>query len=91
MRFTWDPNKAKSNLKKHGVSFEEAATAFGDPLAQDMPDPGHSDEEDRSILIGESSGQRIVVVWLTERPRGTIRIIGAREAEPRERRAYEEG
>ena len=54
MRFEWDPEKARRNVAKHGVSFEEAATAFGDPLSLTILDPDHSEEEDRFILLGEN-------------------------------------
>lgn len=65
--FEWDNEKAISNLAKHGVSFEEAVTVFGDPLATTVPDPAHSDAEERWWTIGLSSLQRIVVVWHTDR------------------------
>ena len=90
MEFAWDSEKAQSNLAKHGLSFDEAATAFGDPLSLTIPDPDHSDDEDRFVLLGESYAGRLVVVVFTERGE-RIRIISARIATPRERRAYEEG
>ena len=90
MRFEWHPEKAAANLAKHGVSFEEASSVFGDPLATTVPDPDHSTSEERLLTTGMSNQQRVVIVWHTERD-DTIRIIGAREATPRERRTYESG
>jgi uncharacterized protein len=90
LRFTWDARKAKANLKKHGVTFTEAATAFADPLSITIPDPEHSDIEERFILIGQSQHQHLVVVAHVERG-DVIRIISARPANRRERTAYEEG
>jgi uncharacterized protein len=89
MNFTWDPEKAATNLEKHGLSFEEASTAFGDPLQRNMPDPLHSDDEDRSVLMGMTSAGRLAVVVNTERD-GTTRLITARIATPAERRRYEQ-
>lgn len=89
MEFEWDPDKAATNLEKHDVSFEEAATAFGDPLSRTIDDPDHSEDEDRFILLGETLTGRLVVVAHTER-RDNIRIISARQATPSERRDYEE-
>jgi len=88
--FDWDDKKAKRNLKKHGVSFEEASTVFRDPLARTIDDPLHSDEEDRFVSLGESRRQRLLVVVFTERG-GKIRIISARVATRHERKDYEEG
>ena len=90
MRFEWDSEKAASNLTKHGVSFDEASTVFGDPLATTIADPDHSVDEQRFFTTGLSTQQRVVIVWHTERE-DVIRIIGAREATPRERRIYESG
>jgi uncharacterized DUF497 family protein len=90
LAFEWDEEKAKINLKKHRVSFEEASTVFGDPLALTIPDPLHSEEEDRFITLGESPRKRLLVVVATERG-DKIRIISARVATPRERKDYEEG
>ena len=87
--FDWDPDKAESNLRKHGVSFEEAATVFGDPLALLMKDPDHSFEEERYLLLGRSIRQRLLVVAFAERPPLT-RLISARRAIRTERRRYEE-
>lgn len=67
--FDWDPEKAKANVGKHGVSFPEAVTAFGDPLSMNMPDPDHSEEEHRFIVLGMSDRYRLLVVSYTERPR----------------------
>jgi uncharacterized DUF497 family protein len=90
LEFEWDQDKAKRNLRKHGVSFEEASSVFGDPLALTIPDPLHSQEEDRFITLGESHRRRLVVVASTDRG-DKIRIISARVATRRERRDYEEG
>ncbi|MBI3933580.1 MAG: BrnT family toxin [Acidobacteria bacterium] len=89
MQFQWNAKKASRNLAKHGVSFEEAVTAFDDPLFEIFADPGHSFQEKRFIIIGESNLHRLLVVAYTERSEG-IRIISAREATPREREVYEE-
>ena len=92
LRFSWDPRKAASNLKKHGVSFEEAVTAFGDPLSLTIPDPRHSESEDRFVLLGLSANSRLLVVVHAERgDDDDIRIISARLASRRERTQYEEG
>ncbi|MBI1809269.1 MAG: BrnT family toxin [Gemmatimonadetes bacterium] len=90
MRFTWDPRKASANFRKHRVSFEEASTAFGDPLSVTVPDPEHSADESRFILIGRSVRPRLIVVVHAERGDTDIRIISARTASRRERRVYEE-
>ena len=87
--FEWDPDKASHNLAKHGVSFEEAQTAFEDSLFLAFEDPDHSEGERRYLLIGQSSRARLLVIAYTER-RNKIRVITAREATRRERRAYEE-
>jgi hypothetical protein len=81
--------KADANRRKHGVTFEEAATVFGDPLAMQMPDPDHSIEEERYILLGISESARILVVAFAERPPST-RLISARRATRQERKRYEE-
>jgi len=88
--FDWDPEKAKHNLRNHGVSFEEAATVFLDPLAMTYPDPDHSEREDREITIGYSAGERLLFVSHAQR-RDRIRIISARKAIRRERKQHEEG
>jgi uncharacterized DUF497 family protein len=87
--FEWDPKKAKANLSKHGVSFAEAVTAFGDPLSMNMPNPDHSEGEERFIVLGMSDRYRLLVVSYTERPSRT-RIISARLATRHERKQYEE-
>ncbi len=88
MRFEWDRRKAQSNLRKHGVSFDEAVTVFYDPLAATVDDPDHSAGEQRFITIGYSSRHRLLVVSHTERA-GAIRIINARRATARERKRHE--
>jgi uncharacterized DUF497 family protein len=88
--FEWDDEKAKKNLRKHGVSFEEAATVFGDPLALTIADPLHSELEERYVTLGESQRRRLLVVVATDRG-DKIRIISARVATRRERKDYEEG
>lgn len=90
MRFEWDLKKTANNLRKHGISFKEAATVFGDPLSMTFEDPDHSINEERFVTIGESRQRRILVVAHTDR-RGVIRIISARKATRRERKFYEEG
>ncbi len=87
--FTWDPAKAAANVRKHGVSFEGASTAFGDPQSITVPDPLDSVAESRFALIGSTSRGLIVIVSHTER-NDTIRIISARRATRRERATYEE-
>ena len=87
--FEWDHGKAEINLRKHGVSFEEASTVFGDFLSLTVTDPIHSTEEDRFIIIGYSYRSRTLVVIHTERE-DTIRIISARVATRKERGNYEE-
>jgi len=87
--FEWDPAKAAANVQKHGVAFEEAITAFQDPLATIHPDPDHSESEQREILVGHSAQHRLLLVSFTDR-QGRIRVISAREATPHERRDYEE-
>ena len=88
--FSWDPRKAASNDRKHGVSFEEAVTAFGDPLSLTVPDPKHSGSENRFVLLGISANSRLLVVAHVERG-DDIRLISARLASRRERIEYEEG
>ncbi len=89
MEFEWDPKKAARNFRKHRVSFNEAATVFGDSLGTTVPDPDHSLAEDRYITVGMSSRGRFVIVAHTERGE-RIRIISARELSRAERKAYEE-
>ena len=86
--FEWDKKKAAMNLRKHGVSFEEAATAFGDPLSITIPDPDHSIDENRYLLMGESNTGRLLVDAHTELS-DTIRIINARPVTPGERKTYD--
>ena len=89
LHFTWDPKKAAANLRRHGASFEEASTVFRGPLATVLPDPTHSGEEERLLIIGHSATGRLLLVVFTERAE-RIRIISARETSARERREYEE-
>ena len=88
MRFEWDPKKAKRNLKKHGVSFEEAVTVFYDPLSATFDDPDHSVSEYRYITIGLSARDRLLVVGHAERE-DSLRIISARPATAHERKRHE--
>ena len=90
MEFEWDPKKAEKNFKKHGVSFQEAATVFGDLLAITFQDPNHSMEEDRQLTFGQSLQRRLIVVSHTKRGERT-RIINARLMDRNERVIYEEG
>lgn len=90
LKFEWDPRKAAANFRKHGVGFEEAASAFGDSLSLTIADPEHSVAEHRWVLLGTSAAGRLVVVVHTEED-DTVRIISARLASRGERRAYEEG
>lgn len=87
--FGWDQKKAKENLETHGISFDEASTAFEDFLSLTIYDPLHSKEEDRFILIGNSHKNRLLVVVHTDRIEN-IRIVSARKATKKERRQYEE-
>ena len=87
--FEWDPKKAKRNLKMHEVSFDEASTAFRDPLSRTIDDPLHSQEEERAVLIGNSQQGRLMVIVHAERG-NRIRIISARLATKKERLDYEE-
>jgi uncharacterized DUF497 family protein len=88
MKFEWDARKERANLEKHGVSFPEASTVFGDPLAATIPDPDHSEGEARFVTMGYSASNRLIVVSHTEEG-DTVRIIGAREATSHERKTYE--
>ena len=90
VEFDWDPGKAASNLRKHGVSFDEAATVFADPLSITVPDPDHSQDEERFIIVGMSFSRRLLIVAHTERGL-TIRLISARELTATEQSAYETG
>jgi len=91
--FEWDENKARSNLKKHRVRFDEAKTLFSDPFLITFPDEYHSDNEERLISIGCSALGRILLVVHCERREADnviLRIISCRKATPQERRTYEE-
>ncbi|MDO9026828.1 MAG: BrnT family toxin [bacterium] len=88
LNFEWDEEKAKTNIKKHGVSFDEATTVFLDPFSITIPDPNHSVDEQRYISMGNSDTGRVLVVVYTER-RLSIRIISCRKATPMERKQYE--
>jgi uncharacterized protein len=91
--FEWDANKARSNLNKHKVSFEEAKTLFNDPFLITFPDDYHSEYEERFISIGRSAEGRILLIVHTEKSEDnnlTVRLISCRKATPSERRTYEE-
>ena len=88
MKFAWDPAKAEINLLTHGISFQEATTIFGDPLAGTIPDPDHSVGEERLITIGQSTAGNLLVVCHVEHG-DNIRIISARRASAHERSDYE--
>lgn len=90
MEFEWNPEKALINLRKHNISFQEAATVFDDSLSVTFPDPDHSIGENRYIIIGMSRAEQLLVVSHTDRE-DRIRIISARKATRPERRFYEEG
>jgi uncharacterized DUF497 family protein len=81
LAFEWDPVKAASNLQKHGVSFEEAASSFGDPLSLTLPDPDHSVDEVRLLLLGRSTSGRLLIIAFTDRG-DTLRIISSRSMTP---------
>lgn len=89
MQFEWDKEKAATNLKKHGVSFEEAEIVFGDSLARIFDDEEHSFEERRNGIVGHSIQKRLLIISFMEREDNTIGIISARETTPKERRKYE--
>lgn len=89
MNFEWDPQKAESNQKKHGVSFQEAASVLGDALSTTYPDPDHSVREHRFITVGMSRLGRVLIVAHTDRG-DNVRIISARKTTRQERRYYEE-
>jgi uncharacterized protein len=91
LRFEWDPRKAASNLRKHQVTFEEAATVFGDTMSVTIHDPDHTfGLEERFITVGTSSMRRVLVVIHCDRGDG-LRLISPRRATSRERRQYEKG
>jgi uncharacterized DUF497 family protein len=89
LEFEWDPAKAESNLKLHGISFDDATTIFRDVLSITIADPDHSDSENRFIDIGMSHRMELLVVSYSER-KNRIRLISARRATRAERRSYEE-
>lgn len=90
MEFAWDIKKAARNLRKHGVSFNEAASVFGDVFSIAVPDPDHSLEEERFILVGLSQVGRLLIIAYSEQSQ-RVRLISARELTSHERKAYEEG
>ncbi len=90
LTFEWHPKKEASNLAKHGVSFAEAQSVFSDEFARLIPDPDHSDDEDRFIILGVSISARLLVVCHCIRSEDTIRIISARKAQKSERKLYED-
>ena len=90
LEFEWDAGKAAENIRKHGVSFEEALSVFTDILSMTIPDPDHSNQESRWLQLGMSGRGRLLVISFTERD-GHLRIISARVATRGERHNYEEG
>ncbi|MEY3810860.1 MAG: hypothetical protein RL221_1247 [Pseudomonadota bacterium] len=89
LRFEWEPRKALANLKKHGISFEDAKSVFYDENAKLISDPDHSEGEDRFVLLGVSHSLRVILVCHCYRSAGNvIRIISARKASPKESKAY---
>lgn len=92
IRFEWDSRKERRNRQRHGVGFDEASTVFADPLSITIPDPDHSEDEERCVTLGFSHRQRLLVVVHTEQDEPqVVRIISARPADPDERREHEEG
>lgn len=91
LRFEWDQDKAAANRRKHGVTFDEAATVFADQLAAVFDDEEHSTDEPREIIIGHSILDRLLLVSFTERSQDVVRIISARKATRREHRNHEKG
>jgi len=89
VNFEWDTSKAAQNRRKHGVSFHEAASVFGDPLAMTYQDPDHSTEEQRFITVGTSNAGRLLIVVHVDRG-DRIRIINSRQTTPAERTQYEQ-
>ncbi len=89
IQFEWDPSKAKSNLRKHGVRFDEAGTVFDDPLAVIFDDELHSEDQHREIIIGHSTTNRLMLVCFVQMSDNSVRIISARPATRREREDYE--
>ena len=90
IKFEWDPGKARRNFRKHGIHFNEASMVFADTLSITIPDPDHSEDEERWVTIGLSNRHRLLVVVHTEDDE-SIRLISARTADRLERRKYEEG
>jgi uncharacterized DUF497 family protein len=90
IKFDWDPTKARRNLRKHRIDFDEASTVFADTLSITIQDPDHSEDEERWVTIGLSNRRRLIVVVHTEEDE-TVRLISARRADRLERRKYEEG
>ena len=90
MKFQWDPAKATNNVRKHGVSFDEAVTVFKDPLALIFDDTEHSEIEAREIIIGMSTLSRMLLVCFVERHEDIVRIVSARPATRTEKKDYEE-
>lgn len=88
LTFEWDPEKDQANVEKHGIDFQEATSAFFDPLSLTIRDPDHSESEERFLLVGMTRQDRLVVVSHTDRE-DRIRIISARRADRRERKNYE--
>ena len=88
--FEWDPGKDQANREKHRVTFAEAASVFGDPLARIFADEGHSGDEQREIIIGNSQAKRMLLVCFIEPEEDRVRIISARRATRREQHDYEE-
>jgi uncharacterized DUF497 family protein len=88
--FEWDPRKAKSNLRKHKISFDEACTVFDDSGATIFPDEDHSNGEEREIIVGHSILERVLLVSFAERSMDRVRTISARKATRREQKDYEE-
>lgn len=89
LQFDWDENKAENNLKKHGISFDEAKTVFYDDFARIFYDSAHSDNEVRELIIGFSNRNRLIIVSYTERS-DYIRLISARKVTKKEGKLYEE-
>ncbi len=88
--FQWDPHKAASNARKHGIGFEEAITVFDDPLARIFTDEWHAAGEAREIIIGHAGAGRLLLVVFAEGADARVRIISARRATPKEQRDYEQ-
>jgi len=89
-RFEWDRRKATTNLRKHGVNFDEAISVFDDPSAFIFPDDDHSEAEERELIIGYSVSRRLLVVGFTEQTEEILRLISARSVTRKERKAYED-